>query len=67
MFLDLDDAQEEHNELIKTHLDKIGITYNYNAISGHGYHFLIPVELSPDNQIKVKAFLQYLKSNVCDI
>lgn len=65
-FIDLDDASDEHNELIKANLKKFNITYSYNAKSGHGYHFLIPLELNPLEEDKIKSFLSYLKSNICD-
>jgi len=66
VFIDLDDATQEHNELIKSYLIKKNITYDYNAQTGHGYHFLVPVDFSPTEKIKVKGFLNYLKANVCD-
>jgi len=65
-FIDLDDAKEEHNKLIKDNLNKFKITYSYNAKSGHGYHFLIPLELEPTQEPKIKGFLSYLKNNICD-
>lgn len=65
IFIDLDDANETHNDLIKETLDKWKIKYSYNAQSGHGYHFLIPIELESKEELKVKAFLTYLKENVC--
>lgn len=66
VFIDLDDANENHNTLIKENLEKKGISYSYNALSGHGSHFLIPVDLEPNQKDKVKGFLTYLKHNVCD-
>jgi len=63
IFIDLDDAKEEHNKLIKDFLSKIGINYSYNAESGHGFHFLIPVDLETNKELKVKGFLNYLKEN----
>lgn len=66
IFVDLDDANEHHNTLIKENLEKKGITYSYNALSGHGSHFLIPVDLEPTKKDKVKGFLTYLKHNICD-
>lgn len=63
IFVDLDDAEEEHNELVKDFLNAKGISYSYNAKSGHGYHFLIPVDLSTDYEPKVKGFLNYLKEH----
>ncbi len=66
VFIDLDDANEHHNTLVKENLEKKGITYSYNALSGHGSHFLIPVDLEPTQKDKVKGFLTYLKNNICD-
>jgi len=66
IFIDLDNAQEEHNILIRDNLLKKGIKYSYNCKSGGGYHFLIPVELLPNQKDKVKGFLTYLQHNVCD-
>jgi len=66
IFIDLDDAVEEHNEIIRETLKKYNITYSYNAKSGHGYHFLVPINISPDSELNVKAFLTYLKENICD-
>jgi len=66
IFIDLDNANENHNELIKTNLEKKGIHYSYNAKSGNGYHFLIPVELDNHHKKQVKGFLEYLRNNVCD-
>lgn len=66
VFIDLDDAKEEHNDLIKVNLESKGIKYCYNAKSGHGYHFLVPVLLDPNKKKEIKGFLTYLKNNVCD-
>ena len=62
-FIDLDDAVEEHNILIKDFLKSKGITYSYNAKSGQGYHFLVPVDLDSIHEAKIKGFLNYLKEN----
>lgn len=67
IFIDLDDnATEDHNDLIKENLKKWGITYSYNAKSGHGFHFLIPIDLENNQEQTVKKFLTYLKHNICD-
>lgn len=66
VFIDLDHANEDHNNLIKTKLKDMGLTYYYNAKSGHGYHFLIPVDLPKEDEQKVKGFLYYLKENICN-
>lgn len=66
IFIDLDDANEEHNDLIKTNLKAKNINYCYNAKSGNGYHFLIPVSLDNKDKPLVKGFLEYLRNNVCD-
>jgi len=65
IFIDLDDANEEHNNLIKETLKQYNITYSYNAKTGHGYHFLIPVEIESIKENKVKSFLNFLKINIC--
>ncbi|MFW5890938.1 MAG: primase-helicase family protein, partial [bacterium] len=65
VFVDLDDAKEDDNETIKQNLESKGIYYSYNAKSGGGYHFLIPVSLKPEEETTVKGFLEYLKNNVC--
>lgn len=69
IFIDLDDgATEEHNNSILENLKEKNIICSYNAKSGHGYHILIPIELdaTPENELKVKAFLTYIKENICN-
>ena len=66
VFIDLDDAVEEHNTLLKQTLNSWGITYCYNAKSGGGFHILIPVELDCSKEDNVKYFLTYLKENICN-
>lgn len=65
-FIDLDDADENHKELVKTFLLENNLQYSYLAQSGSGYHFLIPIELETKDQDKIKGFLNYLKNNICD-
>lgn len=67
IFIDLDDgATEEHRDLILDNLNKMDISYSYVAKSGHGYHILIPIDLSTENKNKVKGFLTYLRDNICN-
>lgn len=69
IFIDLDDgATEEHNNSILENLKEKNINCSYNAKSGHGYHILIPIELdaTPENELKVKGFLTYIKENICN-
>src|SRR6056297_438681 len=66
IFIDLDHANEKDNELIKTFLKKNDVSYFYNARSGNGFHFLIPINLDKEKEYKVKGFLTYLHNNICD-
>ena len=66
VFIDLDDAQKDHNEIIIQALNKLHIKYSYNAESGSGFHFLIPVNLETKDESLIKGFLKYLKVNFCD-
>lgn len=67
IFIDLDDgATQEDNELVLTALNEFKISYYYNALSGHGYHILVPVDLEANNTNLVKGFLTYLKENICN-
>lgn len=65
-FIDLDDANDDHKELVKSFLINNNIKYSYLGQSGSGYHFLIPINLETKNQDKIKGFLNYLKNNICD-
>jgi hypothetical protein len=64
IFIDLDDADKDDNDLIKTNLNSKNISYSYNAKSGRGYHFLIPVCFESTEKCVVKGFLEYLRNNV---
>jgi hypothetical protein len=66
IFIDLDHAEYAHNTLIKQNLKAKNIKYSYNAQSGGGYHFLIPVSMQNIDKSIVKGFLEYFKLNVCD-
>ena len=66
VFIDLDDAQTDHNEIILTNLEKLKIKYSYNCKSGSGFHVLIPISLCPTQEPKIKGFLKHLKANFCD-
>jgi len=65
-FIDLDDANDDHKELVKSFLINNNIKYSYLGQSGSGYHFLIPINLETKHQDKIKGFLNYLKNNICD-
>lgn len=66
IFIDLDKAEENHKNLVKDFLDKHEIRYSYIAQSGGGYHFLIPIDLSPEKEENIICFLHYLKDKICD-
>jgi len=66
VFIDLDDAKEDHNEIIKQALKKLDISFSYNAQSGSGYHFLIPINFETSKEPLIKGFLKYLKVNFTD-
>ena len=66
VFIDLDDAKEDHNQIIKAALEKLEISFSYNCKSGSGYHFLIPINLETSQEPLIKGFLKYLKINFCD-
>ncbi len=66
VFIDLDDANEDHNQIIKQALEKLEISFSYNAQSGNGFHFLIPINFETSQEPLIKGFLKYLKNNFCD-
>lgn len=66
VFIDLDDAKEDHNQIITTTLDKLNIKYSYNCQSGSGFHILVPIALDTKLEPKIKGFLKYLKDIYCD-
>jgi hypothetical protein len=64
VFIDLDHAEEEDLENVKSFLNQKGFKVSYIAQSGSGYHLLIEVDLDTTKEDKVKNFLKYLHSNV---
>jgi len=66
IFIELEQATEDHNEIVKTNLKNMNITYSYNARSGDNYHFIIPVDMKGVNEYKVKGFINYMNAYVCN-
>lgn len=67
LFIDVDESPTKQDlKKIGDFLTKNKLHYSYMGKSGHGYHILVPVNLSVDKQPQVKKFLHYLNSEVCD-
>lgn len=67
LFIDLDGAKKEHEEIITTFLTENNIKYSYKAQSGNGYHFLVPINLEITEEHIIKNFLNYIKNNICNL
>ena len=64
IFVDLDHADKNDFEGVKTYLEGKGFKICYTAKTGGGYHILLDVILDKEQEKKVKGFLNYLHTHV---